>query len=64
MMKNLIHTLLILVTFHINDFAQTPKSYTVTHIVNKTIDKGEYVDDKRIDKLFFKYDELCVSKKK
>ncbi|MCQ9638760.1 hypothetical protein MP478_05105 [Chryseobacterium sp. WG14] len=50
MMKNLIHTLLILVTFHVTAFAQTPKSYTVTHIINKTIDKGEYVDDKRIDK--------------
>ncbi|MDR6526201.1 hypothetical protein J2787_001571 [Chryseobacterium rhizosphaerae] len=50
MTKKLIHTLLILVAFHINAFAQTPKSYTLTHIVNKTIDKGEYVDDKRIDK--------------
>lgn len=49
-MKNLVHTLLILVTFHITALAQTPKSYTLTHIINKTIDKGEYVDDKRIDK--------------
>jgi len=50
MMKYLFNILFILAVFHTNACAQAPKSYTITHIVNKTIDKGEYVDDKRIDK--------------
>jgi len=36
--------------FYTNACAQGFKSYSITHIVNKTIDKGEYVNDKRIDK--------------
>ncbi|WP_131368729.1 hypothetical protein [Chryseobacterium luteum] len=44
------YILLILVTLHVKTFAQAPKSYIVTHIVNKIIDKGEYADDRRIDK--------------
>jgi hypothetical protein len=49
-MKNLTNILFILVAFHANTFAQAPKPYTIIHIVNKTIDKGEYVDDRRISK--------------
>lgn len=49
-MKYLFNILFILAVFHTNACAQAPKSYTITHIVNKTIDKGEYVDEKRIDK--------------
>ncbi|SIS30455.1 hypothetical protein SAMN05421639_101916 [Chryseobacterium shigense] len=49
-MKSLTYILLIMVAFHANTFAQALKSYTITHIMNKTIDKGEYVDDRRIDK--------------
>jgi hypothetical protein len=36
--------------FYTNACAQASKSYSITHIVNKTIDNGEYVNDKRIDK--------------
>ncbi|WP_312512202.1 hypothetical protein [Chryseobacterium culicis] len=49
-MRKLAYILFILAVFHINACAQAHKSYTITHIINKTIDKGEYVDDKRIDK--------------
>ncbi|KFF23415.1 hypothetical protein [Chryseobacterium vrystaatense] len=49
-MKKLAYILLTLVAFHVNTWAQAPKSYSITHIVNKTIDKGEYVDDRRVDK--------------
>ncbi|SFN05136.1 hypothetical protein SAMN05421594_0654 [Chryseobacterium oleae] len=49
-MKNLTYLLLILLTVPVKIFAQAPKPYTITYIVNKTIDKGEYVDDRRIDK--------------
>ena len=49
-MKNLTYLLLILLTVPAFFFAQVPKPYTITYIVNKTIDKGEYVDDRRIDK--------------
>lgn len=48
-MKNLICTVLLFVTF-VNTFAQASKPYIITHIVNKTIDKGTYVDDRRISK--------------
>ncbi|WP_223605716.1 hypothetical protein [Chryseobacterium sp. OSA05B] len=49
-MKNLTCLLLILLTVPVKFFAQAPKPYTITYIINKTIDKGEYVDDRRIDK--------------
>ncbi|MFZ4927552.1 hypothetical protein [Chryseobacterium sp. Mn2064] len=50
-MKKLAYILLILGLFHINIHAQQPsRPYTITYIVNKIIDKGEYVDEKRVDK--------------
>ncbi|NIF06851.1 hypothetical protein F3J23_15500 [Chryseobacterium sp. Tr-659] len=49
-MRKLAYILFILVVLHTNACAQASKSYIINHIVNKTIDKGEYVDDKRIDK--------------
>ncbi|WP_431608706.1 hypothetical protein [Chryseobacterium sp. 'Rf worker isolate 10'] len=49
-MRKLAYILFILAVFHTNACAQAPKSYIITYIVNKTIDKGEYVNDKRIDK--------------
>lgn len=49
-MKKLAYILFIFTVFYTNACAQASKSYSITHIVNKTIDKGEYVDDKRIDK--------------
>ncbi|WP_241331355.1 hypothetical protein [Chryseobacterium arthrosphaerae] len=49
-MRNLAYILLILGIFHVNACAQVPKSYSITQIVNKTIDKGEYVDDRKISK--------------
>ncbi|MCT2561955.1 hypothetical protein [Chryseobacterium herbae] len=57
-MKNLTYLLLILLTFPVKTFAQAPKPYTITYIVNKTIDKGEYADDRRIDKK----DKISTSK--
>lgn len=49
-MRKLAYILLILGIFHINACAQVPRSYTITQIVNKTIDKGEYVDDRKVNK--------------
>lgn len=49
-MKKITYILFLLLAFHINAFAQAPKSYILTHIINKTIDKGEYVEDRKIDK--------------
>lgn len=50
MIQYLFTILFIFTVFYTNASAQASKSYSITHIVNKTIDNGEYVDDKRIDK--------------
>ncbi|AZB25416.1 hypothetical protein EG339_12925 [Chryseobacterium bernardetii] len=50
MIQYLFTILFIFTVFYTNACAQASKSYSITHIVNKTIDNGEYVDDKRIDK--------------
>ncbi|TRX30451.1 hypothetical protein FNW52_20120 [Flavobacterium sp. ZT3R18] len=49
-MVKLISTLFILLVFNINIFAQSSKSYSIVYIVNKIIDKGEYLDDIKINK--------------
>lgn len=48
LMKNIIYLLSIFAC--IQNFAQSSKSYTLVYIVNKSINKGEYIADKKVNK--------------
>jgi len=49
-MKKFSFIIFLLLTFNKNTLAQSSKSYTTVYILNKIIDKGEYVNDEKIDK--------------